>query len=121
MCTHELAGRCRELEVCDVVLERVARNRPGRSLVLTGMRGVGKTVLLNTLRSQAISRLWGTGKREARPDPSLRRPVAAPLHLAVRELAPPHRPPHPHDDFLALLQAFPVLTHKPARTFRDRR
>ena len=51
----ELAGRDRELEVFDVVLERVARARPERSLVLTGLRGVGKTVLLNTLRSEAIS------------------------------------------------------------------
>ena len=63
----ELAGRDRELGVFDVVLERVARGRPERSLILTGLRGVGKTVLLNTLRSQAISRLWGTGKIEARP------------------------------------------------------
>jgi len=55
----ELAGRDRELEVFDVVLERVARHRPERSLVLTGLRGVGKTVLLNTLRSQAINRLEG--------------------------------------------------------------
>jgi hypothetical protein len=73
----ELAGRGRELEVFDVVLERVARGRPERSLMLTGLRGVGKTVLLNTLRSEAIGRLWGTGKIEARPDQSLRRPVAA--------------------------------------------
>src|ERR1700753_1118415 len=64
----ELAGRDRELEVFNVVLERVARGRPERSLMLTGLRGVGKTVLLNTLRSQAIARLWGTGKIEARPD-----------------------------------------------------
>ena len=76
----ELAGRDRELGRFDVVLERVARGRPERSLVLTGLRGVGKTVLLNQLRSQAIGRLWGTGKIEARPDQSIRRPVAAALH-----------------------------------------
>src|SRR5439155_22194047 len=89
----ELAGRDRELQMFEVVLERVARGRPERSLVLTGLRGVGKTVLLNALRSQAIGRLWGTGKIEARPDQSLRRPVAAALHMAVRELAPRHRAP----------------------------
>ena len=102
----ELAGRGRELDVFDVVLERVARGRPERSLVLTGLRGVGKTVLLNTLRSQAINRLWGTGKIEARPDQSLRRPVAAALHMAVRELAPRHRAPDRIDEFLAVLKAF---------------
>jgi predicted AAA+ superfamily ATPase len=31
-------------------------------MVLTGLRGVGKTVLLNTFRSMALQRLWGTGK-----------------------------------------------------------
>ena len=36
--------------------------------MLTGLRGVGKTVLLNTLRSAAVRRGWGTGKLEARPD-----------------------------------------------------
>ncbi len=102
----ELAGRERELEVFDIVLERIARGRPERSLVLTGLRGVGKTVLLNTLRSQAIGRLWGTGKIEARPDQSIRRPIAAALHMAIRELAPRHRAPDRIDDFLGVLKAF---------------
>lgn len=102
----ELAGRGRELDVFDVVLERIARGRPERSLMLTGLRGVGKTVLLNTLRSQAINHLWGTGKIEARPDQSLRRPVAAALHMAVRELAPRHRAPDRIDGFLGVLKAF---------------
>jgi hypothetical protein len=102
----ELAGRDRELEMFEVVLERIARGRPERSLVLTGLRGVGKTVLLNTLRSQAIGRLWGTGKVEARPDQSLRRPVTAALHMAIRELAPHHRAPDRIDEFLGVLKAF---------------
>ncbi|MBM7077531.1 ATP-binding protein [Micromonospora humida] len=102
----ELAGRGRELDVFDVVLERIARGRPERSLMLTGLRGVGKTVLLNTLRSQAINQLWGTGKIEARPDQSLRRPIAAALHMAVRELAPRHRAPDRIDAFLGVLKAF---------------
>jgi cytochrome c553 len=116
----ELAGRDRELEVFDVVLERIARGRPERSLVLTGLRGVGKTVLLNTLRSQAISRLWGTGKIEARPDQSLRRPVSAALHMAVRELAPRHRAPDRIDDFLGVLKAFALRATPASAKLRDR-
>jgi hypothetical protein len=119
----ELAGRDRELGVFDVVLERVARGRPERSLILTGLRGVGKTVLLNTLRSQAIGRLWGTGKIEARPDQSLRRPLSAALHMAVRELAPHHRAPDRIDDFLAVLKAFALRSDGsggPPRRLRDR-
>ena len=83
----ELAGRDAELDAFDVLLERVAHGRPERSVVLTGLRGVGKTVLLNALRSAAVRRGWGTGKLEARPDQPIRRALGGALHLAVRELA----------------------------------
>jgi hypothetical protein len=102
----ELAGRDRELAQFEVVLERIARGRPERSMVLTGLRGVGKTVLLNSFRSMALQRLWGTGKIEARPEQSIRRPVAAALHMAVRELAPRHRAPDRIEHFLGVLKSF---------------
>ena len=102
----ELAGRDRELAQFEVVLERIARGRPERGLVLTGLRGVGKTVLLNSFRSMALQRMWGTGKIEARPDQSIRRPVAGALHMAVRELAPRHRSPDRVDHFLGVLKSF---------------
>ncbi|AGZ46794.1 ATP-binding protein [Actinoplanes friuliensis] len=116
----ELAGRGRELDAFDVVLERVARGRPERSLVLTGLRGVGKTVLLNTLRSAAIGRLWGTGKIEARPDQSLRRPVSSALHMAIRELSPHHRNPDRVDEVLAVLKAFALRANDSSAKLRDR-
>jgi hypothetical protein len=102
----ELAGRDRELAQFEVVLERIARGRPERSMVLTGLRGVGKTVLLNSFRSMALQRLWGTGKIEARPEQSIRRPVAGALHMAIRELAPRHRAPDRIEHFLGVLKAF---------------
>src|SRR5215472_10427875 len=71
----ELAGRDRELAQFEVVLERVARGRPERSMVLTGLRGVRKTVLLNAFRSLAMQRLCGTGKIEPRPPQWHRRPI----------------------------------------------
>jgi hypothetical protein len=108
----ELAGRDREIRQFEIVLERVARGRPERSMVLTGLRGVGKTVLLNNFRSMALQRLWGTGKLEARPDQSIRRPVASALHMAVRELAPRHRAPDRIDDFLSVLKAFALRDPK---------
>ena len=116
----ELAGRDAVLEQFDVVLERVARGRPERSLVLTGLRGVGKTVLLNAMRSQAMGRLWGTGKIEARPDQSLRRPLAGALHMAVRELTPRHRDPGRVDAFLGVLKAFALLSNAAGTKLRDR-
>jgi hypothetical protein len=102
----ELAGRDREIGQFEIVLERVAKGRPERSMVLTGLRGVGKTVLLNTFKSMAMQRLWGTGKIEARPDQSIRRPIAAAMHMAVRELAPRHRAPDRIEYFLGVLKSF---------------
>jgi hypothetical protein len=102
----ELAGRDAELQAFDVVLERIARGRPERSLVLTGLRGVGKTVLLNQLRSAAITRGWGTGKIEARPEQSLRRPVSSALHMALRELGPRHGDQESMESVLGVLKAF---------------
>jgi hypothetical protein len=100
----ELAGRDEQLAAFDVVLERVARGRPERSLVLTGLRGVGKTVLLNALRSAAVRKGWGTGKLEARPDQSLRRPLSGALHQAVRELGHPN--PDEVDHVLGVIRSF---------------
>ncbi|WP_216914972.1 ATP-binding protein [Nocardia noduli] len=102
----ELAGRDKQLTAFNIVLERVARGRPERSVMLTGLRGVGKTVLLNQLRSAAVSRNWGTGKIEARPDQELRRPLSSALHMAARAIAMTHRNPERVDDFLGILKAF---------------
>ncbi|MFZ0159804.1 MAG: ATP-binding protein [Kineosporiaceae bacterium] len=113
----ELAGRDTELGTFDVVLERVAKRRPERSVVLTGLRGVGKTVLLNTMRSAAVRRGWGTGKLEARPDQSLRRPLAAALHLAVRELS---APPSESDHVLGVLKSFALKENRVGTKLRER-
>jgi hypothetical protein len=109
----ELAGRDAELTAFDVTLERVAKSRPERSIVLTGLRGVGKTVLLNAMRSAAVRRGWGTGKLEARPEQSLRRPLAAALHLAIRELGRPQ-------DAAPVLGVLKSFAQRDAKSARDR-
>ena len=55
----EMAGRNSILEQADVLLGRVLAKRPEKSLLLTGLRGVGKTVLLNEIERRAR----GTGYR----------------------------------------------------------
>jgi DNA polymerase III delta prime subunit len=114
----ELAGRDQELAAFDVVLERVSHGRPERSLVLTGLRGVGKTVLLNALRSAAVRRQWGTGKLEARPDQPLRRPLSSALHQAVRELGHPQE--EGVDHVLGVIKAFAQRDAGPGAKLRDR-
>jgi hypothetical protein len=106
----ELAGRDRELAQFAVTLERVGTGRPDRSMVLSGLRGVGKTVLLNALRSQAVQRAWGTGKVEARPDQSVRLPLAQAVHAAVRELGHRHRDPDRVAEVIGVVKAFALRT-----------
>lgn len=114
----ELAGRDEQLRAFDVVLERIARGRPERSIVLTGLRGVGKTVLLNALRSSAVRAHWGTGKLEARPDQRLRRPLSAALHVAVRELGHPQGDDVDH--VLGVIKAFAQRDAAPNAKLRER-
>ena len=114
----ELAGRDEQLHAFDVVLERIARGRPERSIVLTGLRGVGKTVLLNALRSAAVRAHWGTGKLEARPDQGLRRPLSAALHVAVRELG--HPAGDQVDHVLGVIKAFAQRDSAPGAKLRDK-
>ncbi|MDX8144281.1 ATP-binding protein [Lentzea sp. BCCO 10_0061] len=116
----ELAGRDKEVGAFEVVLERVARGRPERSLVLTGLRGVGKTVLLGELRSMAVKRGWGAGKIEARPDADLRRPLSAALHRAIRDLAVRHRAPDRVEAILGILKAFALRAAPDGAKLRDR-
>ena len=61
----ELAGRDRLIEDVTTDMERVLARRPTRGLVLLGLRGVGKTVLLNRLRTFADDKGFETAKIEA--------------------------------------------------------
>lgn len=51
-----LVGRDREIDGMDVALQRMLQGRHGRSQMLTGLRGVGKTVLLNEFEDLAEAR-----------------------------------------------------------------
>jgi hypothetical protein len=86
--------------------------------VLTGLRGVGKTVLLNALRSAAVRRAWGTGKLEARPEQGLRRALSSALHQAVRELG--HPDPHSVTHVLGVVRSFAERDAGTNARLRDR-
>jgi hypothetical protein len=48
-----LAGRDKLIENAAIALDRIRSGRAAKSLILVGLRGVGKTVLLNRLRNDA--------------------------------------------------------------------
>ena len=79
-----LAGRERILSNFDVVVRRAEEFGEGdRSWVINGLRGVGKTVLLNELMSQANARKWIVAKVEASASTPLRKILATELAKAA--------------------------------------
>ena len=61
----ELAGRDQLLEDATIDMDRVLNKRPIKSLMLLGLRGVGKTVLLNRLYAIANDKGFQTAEIEA--------------------------------------------------------
>lgn len=60
-----LVGRGQQLAAWDVTLERAERDKPRQPFALHGLRGVGKTVLLNELRAATEARGWLVAQIEA--------------------------------------------------------
>ena len=67
----ELAGRDRLLADASIDMDRVLDGRPAKGLILLGLRGVGKTVLLNRFRTQAEEKGFRTVRIEAPEGSSL--------------------------------------------------
>ncbi|MCY3702235.1 MAG: ATP-binding protein [Rhodospirillales bacterium] len=67
----ELAGRDDLLERAAVALDRIRAGRSARSFILYGLRGVGKTVLLNRMRQDAESRGIASVRMEVPEERSL--------------------------------------------------
>jgi hypothetical protein len=55
-----LVGRDTELEGFEILLDRLRRGYPEQSMLITGLRGVGKTVLLGAFESRARNSGWVT-------------------------------------------------------------
>jgi hypothetical protein len=82
----ELVGRDPILEQARILLGRVRQKRPEQSLLLTGLRGVGKTVLLNEIERMAKSQDYRTIFIEAHENKALGPLIAAHLRPLLYEL-----------------------------------
>lgn len=78
----ELAGRDTILNQAEVALGRIQRGRSSKSILIVGLRGVGKTVLLNRVRELAEDQNFQAEILEAPENKSL----AALLAPALRSL-----------------------------------
>lgn len=83
----ELAGRDELREAVRVALERVRLRRPTKSVLMVGLRGVGKTVLLDQLRFDAEGAHIHTLRVEAPETRSLPAMLAPELRQAMLKLS----------------------------------
>lgn len=81
-----LTGRDAEIERFRVVLGRLSHDAPEQGLVIHGLRGVGKTVLLNKLEEVAIETGWATSFGEVRRGGDFRAVMARALYNTIRQL-----------------------------------
>ena len=83
----ELAGRDDLREKVRVCIERLRRGNPAKSIIMVGLRGVGKTVLLDRMRSDAEASGIHTVRIEAPENKSLPAMLAPVLRLALLRLS----------------------------------
>ena len=83
----ELAGRDDLRETVRIALERVRAGRPTKSILMVGLRGVGKTVLLDKLREDAEAVGMQTIRVEAPENRSLPAILAPQLRQALLRLS----------------------------------
>jgi predicted AAA+ superfamily ATPase len=83
----ELAGRDDLRELVRVAIQRVNRGLPTKSVILVGLRGVGKTVLLDRMREDAEAAGAQTLRIEAPEGRSLPALLAPELPVLLLKLS----------------------------------
>ncbi len=85
-----IVGRDDQLESFNLLLGRISRGRTEQSMIISGQRGVGKTLLLGRFRAAALAQDWVVVELEVskHDDSELRRTISARLCTALLELSP---------------------------------
>lgn len=102
----ELVGRAPVLELARILLGRVKAGRPEKSLLLTGLRGVGKTVLLNEIERSAQNAGYRTILIEALENKPLGTLIAPYLRTLLFDLDRMAGAGHRAKRALAVLRSF---------------
>jgi hypothetical protein len=83
-----LVGRDKQIESFDILLERLENGYVEQSMIITGLRGVGKTVLLDVFREKAEARDWATVEWEVEKNAAFAPKMAAQVRRALLQIAP---------------------------------
>ena len=86
-----LVGRDTELDAFDVLLARLERGATEQSMIITGLRGVGKTVLLGVFREKADERRWATIEAEITKNSEFGPRIGLLARRALLQIAPKAR------------------------------
>ena len=113
-----LVGRDDQLESFDILLKRLARGRAEQSMIITGLRGVGKTVLLGQFREKALAARWTVVEHEVakHDEEAFRQATSLKLRAALLHLAPQARAADAHHLFLVV----PMANWKESGAARER-
>ncbi len=82
-----LVGRDRQIQDFDIAIQRLALGRHAKSLMLTGLRGVGKTVLLHRFCRIASSHRWVYIQLEAGENQRFAESIASSLRSGILRLS----------------------------------
>jgi hypothetical protein len=86
-----LVGRDRELAAFGVLLARLERGATEQPMIVTGLRGVGKTVLLGAFREQAAAKRWATIEAEITKNSAFGPQIGQLARRALLQIAPKAR------------------------------
>lgn len=88
-----LVGRDDQLEKFELLLARLREGRTEQSMIITGLRGVGKTVLLGEFRQRAAAADWAVAEIEVskHDDAAFRRVMAREARRLLYAIAPSAR------------------------------
>jgi hypothetical protein len=103
-----LVGRDDQLESFDILLERLRRGHTEQSMLITGLRGVGKTVLLTRFEERARERDWTTVEAEITKATEFGARMAQLARRALFQLAPKARWKERAARAAAVLKSFQV-------------
>ena len=108
-----LVGRDSQLDAFDIAVQRLALGRPAKSLMLTGLRGVGKTVLLREFGRIAVSHHWVHQQTEATEDQHFAESMAMLVRKALLRLSVGHRTADRGRRALGVLRSFQLRWNLP--------
>lgn len=105
-----VVGRDDQLASFDLLLARLERGRSEQSMIITGLRGVGKTVLLGQFRTKALARQWTVVELEVskHDEGEFRLDLATRLRSALLDLSPKVRWTERFHHAAAVLKSFTI-------------